>query len=195
MSSIYCKVFRTCCRPRQFCTFIASSSSKVHNLRVKKQRPAGGGRFLIDHSKVFDHNNWWGSSSFGVDSSSLHLVILWCWCWVKNTVHINRAPAHRSNQIHVCQLFQVFVATSALSHFYCLTWKSCTKPLKTYHTPLSRLDNNVEKNANKSLLQWLNYKIVPPAVLTLAGDNDMIDMHCRTVCTNQIRKILIISST
>jgi len=50
-------LFLTRCRPMQFNTFIKHLSSNV-NVSVKKQRPPGGGRFLVDPSKVFDYNNW-----------------------------------------------------------------------------------------------------------------------------------------
>ena len=50
-------LFRARYPPMQFYTTTTRRSSNV-NCRVKKQRPPGGGRFLIDPSKVFEYNNW-----------------------------------------------------------------------------------------------------------------------------------------
>jgi len=58
-------LFLTRCSPIQFSTFTIRPSS-CENLQVKKQRPPGGGRFLVDPSKVFDYNNWWACGSFCV---------------------------------------------------------------------------------------------------------------------------------
>jgi len=54
-------LFGTRCRPIQFSIIITRLSSNV-----KKQRPPGGGRFLVDPSRVLDYNNWWASAVFCV---------------------------------------------------------------------------------------------------------------------------------
>jgi len=41
---------------------------------------------------------------------------------IASPVHINHAPAHRPNQIHVCQLFQISLATSLRLGLVLVLW-------------------------------------------------------------------------